>query len=235
MELLKVDINNAGYSKGEAVIRDIDFSLREGELVGLIGPNGSGKSTTIKAIMGLLPYLQGEIVFGGPQKHYGYIPEQPIFYDELTVWEHLELAASAYALSRREFQERALELLKRFRLHDVKHQLPVGFSKGMQQKVMLIIAFLIDPDVFIVDEPFVGLDPRATKDFLQLLETARRQGAGVLMSTHVLDTAEKICSSFVLMANGKLVTKGNLEEIREQSKLPGASLLDCFSLLLGDD
>ncbi len=235
MELLKVNIKQAGYSKTQAVIRDINFSLNQGELVGLIGPNGSGKSTTIKALLGLLPYVEGEVIFGGEQKSYAYIPEQPVFYDELTLWEHLELAASAYKLPKQDFAARATELLTLFRLTDVKHQLPLGFSKGMQQKVMLILGFLINPDVYIVDEPFIGLDPRATKDLLVLLDVAREQGAGVLMSTHVLDTAEKICDSFVLNANGNLVTQGSLDEIRETCGLPGASLFDCFDRLLGDD
>ncbi len=235
MELLKVNIKRAGYSKKEVVIRDINFSVSQGELVGLIGPNGSGKSTTIKAILGLLYDVQGEIIFSSQQKSYAYIPEHPVFYEELTLWEHLELATSAYAMPSRKFEERATELLKLFRLQEVKHKLPESFSKGMQQKVMLIIGFLINPDVFIVDEPFIGLDPRATKDFLTLLDLARKQGAGVLMTTHILDTAEKICSSFVLIANGKLVTQGNLENIREECRLPGASLFDCFDQLLGDD
>ena len=235
MELLEVDIKRAGYSKRKPVIEAVNFSISKGDLVGLIGPNGAGKSTTIKAILGLLPDVEGEIRFGGEHKNYAYIPEQPVFYDELTLWEHLELAAAAYELPKTQFEARAEELLKLFRLQHVKHHLPVSFSKGMQQKVMLILGFLIQPDVFIVDEPFVGLDPRATKDFLALLDMARKQGSGVLMSTHVLDTAEKICNSFVLIASGKSVAKGSLAQIRAQSGLPQASLFDCFDQLLGDE
>lgn len=235
MDLLEVSIKQAGYIKNEVIIRNINFSLKQGELLGLIGPNGSGKSTIIKAIVGFLPDFHGVVLFNGKQKRYAYIPEQPVFYEELTLMEHLELAASAYSLTGRQFEEKAEELLRIFKLQDVKHQLPVNFSKGMQQKTMLIIGFLINPDVFIVDEPFIGLDPRATKNFLALLDIAIKQGAGVLMSTHVLDTAEKICSSFVLISDGNLVCKGNLEEIREACNLPNASLIDCFDYLLGDE
>jgi len=233
MELLKVDIRHAGYSKNNSVIGDISFSLCQGDLVGLIGPNGAGKSTAIKAILQLLPYMEGEILFCGERRKYAYITEQPVFYEELSLWEHLELAAAAYALPGDKFVQKAEELLTLFHLQKVKHNLPVSFSKGMQQKVMLILGFLIDPDVFIVDEPFVGLDPRATKDFLALLDLARKQGAGVLMSTHVLDTAERICNSFVLLADGKSVSQGSLEQIRLECGLPGASLFDCFDHLLG--
>jgi ABC-2 type transport system ATP-binding protein len=102
----------------------------------------------------------------------------------------------------------------------------------MQQKVMLIIGFLIQADIYIVDEPFIGLDPRAIRDFLNLLDAERKRGAGVLMSTHALDTAEKICDSFVLLADGKLVAQGNLAQIREVCRLPGASLFDCFNKIL---
>ncbi|MDD4001140.1 MAG: ABC transporter ATP-binding protein [Bacilli bacterium] len=235
MDLLEVSIKQAGYIKNEVTIRNINFSLKHGELLGLIGPNGSGKSTIIKAIVGLLPDIHGEIIFNGKQKRYAYIPEQPVFYEELTLMEHLELAAAAYSLTGRQFEEKTEELLRIFKLQDVKNQLPVNFSKGMQQKTMLIIGFLINPDVFIVDEPFIGLDPRATKNFLALLDIAIKQGSGVLMSTHVLDTAEKICSSFVLISDGNLVCKGNLEEIRKTCNLPHASLIDCFDYLLGDD
>ncbi|MNS94427.1 ABC-type transporter ATP-binding protein EcsA [compost metagenome] len=96
---------------------------------------------------------------------------------------------------------------------------------------MLMIGFLIRPDVYIVDEPFIGLDPRATKDFLGLLEEERRRGAGVLMSTHVLDTAERICDDFILISNGQVAASGTLEDIRKASGLPEASLFDCFDKL----
>lgn len=232
MELLKVDINHAGYSDNKDVIKNVVLSLKSGELVGLIGPNGAGKSTTIKAIMGLLPVMDGKVEFAGESKNYTYIPEQPVLYEGLTLWEHLELAASAYEIERKVFVPRAEELLKLFRLAEVKHHLPGTFSKGMQQKVMLVVGFLLDPSVFVVDEPFMGLDPRGTKDFLAYLNQARAEGAGVLMCTHILDTAERICSSFVLMNAGTVVARGDLKEIREQCQLTNGSLLDCFDKLL---
>lgn len=232
MELLNVNIRQAGYSGNVDAIKNVALTVKPGELVGLIGPNGAGKSTTLKAIMGLLPVLDGNVEFAGGNKNYAYIPEQPVLYDGLTLWEHLEFAAAAYKMDRQEFLTKAEDLLRLFRLTEAKHHLPATFSKGMQQKTMLILGFLLNPSVFVVDEPFVGLDPKATKDFLALLSQARAQGAGVLMSTHVLDTAEKICSSFVLIDGGTVVTHGNLAEIREQSHLPAGSLFECFDKLL---
>jgi len=210
----------------------VALSVKTGELVGLIGPNGAGKSTTIKAIMGLLSVMDGKVEFAGESKNYAYIPEQPVLYEGLTLWEHLELAAAAYKIERRVFVPRAEELLRLFHLTDVKHHLPGTFSKGMQQKVMLILGFLLEPSVYVVDEPFMGLDYRGTKDFLAHLNQARAKGAGILMCTHILDTAERICSSFVLMDAGSVVARGTLMEIRQQCQLPEGSLSDCFDKLL---
>jgi len=233
MELLNVDINHAGYSGNNTdIIKNVSLSVKSGELVGLIGPNGAGKSTTIKAIMGLLPVMDGKVEFLGESKHYAYIPEQPVLYEGLTLWEHLELAAAAYEIERKVFVPRADDLLKLFRLTEVKHHLPGTFSKGMQQKVMLILGFLLEPSVYVVDEPFMGLDPRGTKDFLAHLNQARAKGAGVLMVTHILDTAERICSSFILMNAGTIIARGTLMDIREQCQLREGSLRECFDKLL---
>ncbi|WNR45449.1 ABC transporter ATP-binding protein [Paenibacillus roseipurpureus] len=232
LAVLNVHIEEAGYDEVPDMIKGIHFTVKQGELIGLLGPNGAGKSTTIKSILGLLKHFKGNIAFKGESKSYAYIPEHPILYDELTLWEHMEFAASVYELDRAVFLERADDLLTRFRLVDEKHQLPGKFSKGMQQKIMLILGFLHKPDIYIVDEPFIGLDPKAIKDFLGMLEEERKRGAGILMSTHVLDTAERICSSFVLLSGGRLVANGNLQDIQEQCGMPDATLFDCFHSLL---
>jgi ABC-2 type transport system ATP-binding protein len=232
MEILKVKIETAGYRGKPKAIQDIRFSVKQGEMVGIIGSNGAGKSTTIKGILGLLPELFGEIEFLGANKTYAYIPEQPVLYDGMTLWEHLELAASVNQMPRETFITRGEELLARFHLSKVKHHFPTTFSKGMQQKLMLIIGFLIQPDLYIVDEPFIGLDPRATKELITLLNEARAQGAGVLMSTHVLDMAERLCNAFILLANGSLIAYGNLQEIKEQCHLTEGGLYECFDSLM---
>jgi len=230
--VLRASIDEAGYEEGKQAIKDIKIEVKSGELVGLIGPNGAGKSTTIKSILGLMTHMKGEIVLNGRNKRYAYVPEQPIYYEYFTLWEHLQLAASAFDIGQSDFEQRAKTLLERFRLTKERDHYPTSFSKGMQQKLMLIIAFLLEPDIYIVDEPFVGLDPRATGDFLSLLEDARKSGAGVLMSTHVLDTAERLCSSFVLVNSGTVVAKGSLADIRSQAACPdGATLFECFHAL----
>lgn len=232
MSVLTVDIKKAGYDEHSSVIRDVSFTIGAGELVGLIGPNGAGKSTTVKSVLGLLKYVDGSVSLGGENGRYAYVPEQPVLYEYLTLWEHLQLAAAAYGLDERTFVDRAEKLLWQFRLSDDRHRLPTGFSKGMQQKMMLIIGFILQPDIYVVDEPFVGLDPRATRDFLQLLELERERGAGVLMSTHVLDTAERICSRLILFDAGSIVAQGTLDEVRSQAGCAAdAPLFDCFYAL----
>ncbi|WP_340021131.1 ABC transporter ATP-binding protein [Paenibacillus sp. FSL K6-1096] len=229
--VLDVDIEEAGYEAGDVRIAEISFQVRRGELLGLIGPNGAGKSTTIKTLLGLLKHAKAQVKLGGGNQSYAYVPEQPVFYEDLTLWEHLDLAAAAYGLSYETFQSTAEKLLLQFGMAGVRDDLPAGFSKGMKQKMMLMLGFLVQPDVYIVDEPFIGLDPRATKDFLRLLEAERERGAGVLMSTHVLDTAEKICDSFVLISGGRIAAEGTLEAIRKEAGLPEGSLFDCFDEL----
>ena len=229
--LLDVAIRKAGYEPGKAAIENVSLQVRPGRLTGLIGPNGAGKSTTLKAILGLLPYAEAEVRFRGGSERYAYIPEHPVYFDTLTLWEHLGLAAAVYGMEEHSFEQGAGLLLEKFRMTKVKDHLPDGFSKGMRQKMMLMVGFLGRPDVYIVDEPFIGRDPRATKDFLGLLEEERRRGAGVLMSTHVLDTAERICDDFILVSDGRTKAGGTLDDIRAAASLPGASLFDCFDAL----
>lgn len=229
--LLEVAIQEAGYEPGISKLHNINLSVKRGKLTGLIGPNGAGKSTAIKGILGLLPFADAKVTYGGSSDRYAYVPEQPLFYDRLTLWEHLSLAAAVYGMDESEFEAEGSMLLEKFRMTEVRDHLPESFSKGMRQKMMLMLGFLVRPDVYIVDEPFIGLDPRATKDFLSLLEEERQRGAGVLMSTHVLDTAEKICDDFILISAGEVVAKGTLDDIREVASLPEASLFDCFDVL----
>ncbi|WLD94693.1 ABC transporter ATP-binding protein [Alkalihalobacillus sp. AL-G] len=232
MELLKVNIQKAGYDK-KGILSDVAFSIHKGELVGLIGDNGAGKSTTIKSILGFLKSVEGSIEFV-ETGHYAYVPEHPSFYDELTLWEHIDLAASVMEIDESVLKKRSEELLKTFKLKHVIHEIPNTFSKGMQQKVMLILAFLIQPYLFIVDEPFIGLDPNAMKDFIHKIQVEKQRGAGILMSTHVLDTAEKHCDRFLLMKGGTIVAQGTLQDLQSLSGLKGGTLFDCYNALSED-
>lgn len=236
-EVLKISGLTGGYHPKKPVLHDVNFSVNKAEIVGLIGLNGAGKSTTIKHILGLLQPHKGKVTVAGKsfqddlneyRRSYAYIPEMPILYDELTLWEHLELTALAYGLDEQLFQERADRLLKEFRMQKMKKWYPSHFSKGMRQKVMIMSAFLIEPPAYIVDEPIVGLDPIGIQSFLTFLEDMKKRGAAVLMSTHILATAERHCDRFVILHEGRVVLEGTLNEMRDELKMPNATLDDIY-------
>lgn len=230
--LLDAVIEEAGYGLDEVVLSDVTIRMASGELVGLIGPNGAGKSTAIKTLLGQMSHVVGEVQFAKGRLDAGYVPEHPVWYEELTLWEHLELAAAVYELKEEQWQAKAAQLLERFRMSAVRHQLPGSFSKGMQQKMMLIQCFMHSPELYIVDEPFIGLDPKAMKDLLDVLQEERERGAAVLLCTHVLDTAERLCDRFILLSDGTVRAEGTLPDIRRQCGLPGGTLFECFHSLI---
>src|SRR5699024_1233426 len=160
------------------------------------------------------------------RKQMAYITEQPILYDELTLYEHLKLTTRAYGLSEVLLEERLPKLLKEFRIERQVHWLRVNFSKGMRQKVMIMCAFLIEPELYIVDEPFVGSDPLSIQSYLELMEEMKDSGSGILMSTHILATAEKYCDRFIIIHEGRIRATGTIEELREEFDMSGASLDD---------
>lgn len=222
------------------VVKDVSFTVESGQLVGLIGLNGAGKSTTIKEIIGLLTPYQGEILIDGKslvqdaenyRKKIGFIPETPSLYEELTLKEHLEVVALAYDLTWNQAWSRVQGLLTIFRLDEKLDWFPVHFSKGMKQKVMIICAFMVEPSLLIVDEPFLGLDPVAISDLVNLLEEEKAKGTSILMSTHVLDSAEKMCDSFVILHQGQVRATGNLEELQHAFNMKGASLNEIYLAL----
>ena len=160
-----------------------------------------------------------------------YIPELPVLYDELTLQETLTLTMMAYGLDVEKTWIRAHELLKTFRLDNKLNWFPANFSKGMRQKVMIVNAFMTNAKVFIIDEPFLGLDPVAVHDLLQLIEEARGRGAAVLMSTHVLANAEKYCDRFILLNQGEVKVSGTLDQLRAAFPDVGGSLDDIYLAL----
>ncbi|MGG3572690.1 ABC transporter ATP-binding protein [Bacillus gobiensis] len=227
-DILQVHIDAVGYERNNlSVINNIHFTVAEGEFVGLIGPNGAGKSTTIKTILGINKFHESSIAFK-QNARYAYVPEQPSFYDELTLWEHLDIIAALFGIKDDEFEKKAMDLIHMFSLEKAVHGFPKEFSKGMQQKLMLIQAFLIEPDLYIIDEPFIGLDPISYRMLLEKLREEQKRGAGILMCTHVLDTAEKVCDRFLFLSKGTMIVEGTLAELNEKAGLKDASLMDCF-------
>lgn len=240
---MTLEIENlvGGYSR-VPVLKDISFTVKAGELVGLIGLNGAGKSTTIKHIIGLLRPQKGKITLEGVtlksdpktyKQKMAYIPETPILYEELTLREHIELTIMAYGLEAKSAWRRAQKLLELFRLENKLDWFPANFSKGMKQKVMIVCAFITEAKLYIIDEPFLGLDPLATQDLLDLIDQKKQAGAAVLMSTHVLSTAQEYCDRFVMIDQGQVTAKGDLASLRTQFGDETASLATIYLKLTG--
>lgn len=243
---MKIEVNHlsGGYSK-VPVLHDLNFDINGGEIVGLIGLNGAGKSTTIKHLVGLLRPLEGEILIDGHsletegekyRQDLSYIPELPVLYEALTLREHLELVAMSHDLPFEEALEKAEPLLKKFRLWERLDWLPIHFSKGMKQKVMIICAMMLDSSFFVVDEPFVGLDPLGIADFTDELLQKKANGAGILVSTHILSEAEKFCDRFIFLQDGRLRMMGTVEELKKGLHMEDKSLDDVYlALARGND
>ncbi|MCK8624243.1 ABC transporter ATP-binding protein [Apilactobacillus xinyiensis] len=240
---LKVSNLVGGYSQ-VPVLKKVSFDIKDGELVGLIGLNGAGKSTTINHIIGLLHPFSGDININGVsskddiekyKQQIAYIPEAPILYEELTLKEHIEMTMMAYNLDAHEAWNKANNLLKRFRLDNKLDWFPSNFSKGMKQKVMIVCAFITNAKLFIIDEPFLGLDPLAVNDLLDLINKQKQNGSSILMSTHVLDTAEKFCDRFVLIHNGQIRTEGDFKTLKAKYGNDDSSLNDIYLSLAKEE
>jgi ABC-2 type transport system ATP-binding protein len=234
--LLQINNITGGYTK-TPVLKDVSFDVNAGELVGLIGLNGAGKSTTIKHIIGLMEAKKGSVSINnktfqqdptGYRSQFTFIPETPVLYDELTLKEHLDMTAMAYGLEPQTYEARLQPLLKEFRLDRKLKWFPAHFSKGMKQKVMIMCAFLVQPSLYIIDEPFLGLDPLGIQSLLDLMTDMKKQGAGILMSTHILATAERYCDKFVILHNGEVRAQGTLKDLQEEFQMRNATLDEIY-------
>lgn len=236
MAVLQLTNVTGGYTR-KPVIKEVSFSIGEGELVGLIGLNGAGKSTTIKHIIGTLLPDAGEVALQGVtlqqdmekyRSSFSYIPETPVLYDELTLEEHLALTGMAYGLDEATVKTRSEKLLKEFRMERRLKWFPSHFSKGMRQKVMIMCAFLVEPALYIIDEPFVGLDPLGIQSLLDQMDAKKQEGASILMSTHILSTAERYCDRIILLHEGRVRAQGTMADLRKAFAMPDAMLDDLY-------
>ena len=207
---------------------NISLMIQDGEIAVLAGPNGAGKSTAIKCIAGLLRF-EGEIEIDGfnnksleAKRILGYVPEIPAPFELLTVWEHMEFIARAYKLEN--WEPRAEELITRMELADKRKRLGKELSKGMQQKISICCALLIEPKVVLFDEPFVGLDPHAIKELKTMLFEMKEKGTTVIISTHMLDSVEEFWDKVFIMMNGRI----EAERERKAVERSGENLEELF-------
>jgi ABC-2 type transport system ATP-binding protein len=206
-------------------VRQLDLTVPRGELFGFIGPNGAGKTTTIKMIGGILAPTRGRVKIAGldmaerpvEAKHkIGFIPDRPFLYEKLTAMEFMQFTADVYRVDHGRVPHRARELLERFALSDWAEELIESFSHGMKQRLIMCAALLHEPEVIVVDEPMVGLDPVAIRMVKEMFRDLAGRGVTLFMSTHTLAVAEDICDRIGIIHRGRLIAEGSLEDLRRE-------------------
>ncbi|MCS7209456.1 MAG: ABC transporter ATP-binding protein [Fimbriimonadales bacterium] len=222
--------------KGFRAVDGVSFRVEPGEIVGLLGPNGAGKTTTLRCITGILKPDSGRIQIGEydlatqeqqAKRLLAFIPELPNPYELLTVREHMKLVAMCYDTLPL-YEQRADELLQRYELADKANTLAGALSKGMKQKLAVVCALVHDAKVFLCDEPLMGIDPRGQYVFKAELQRLRDEGCAILVSTHQLDTAERLCDRVIIMHKGRLLAEGTLHELQQRAQMEGSTLEEVF-------
>ena len=215
------------YGEKKAV-DDLSLHIAPGEIYGFIGHNGAGKTTTLKAVVGILPFEEGEITINGVsvktdpltcKRQLAYIPDNPDLYDYMTGSKYLDFIADIFGVGAEERQERIRKYADLFELTDDLAQPIAAYSHGMKQKLAIISAWLHQPKLIIMDEPFVGLDPKASHTLKGMMREVCDQGGAIFFSTHVLEVAEKLCDKVAIIKGGRLIRAGTMEEVKGDDSL----------------
>lgn len=233
--MLQVDQLVKQYKKFRAV-DNLSFTISPGEIVGLLGPNGAGKTTALRCIAGILRPSQGSARINGfdvvtdqakAKAGLSFVPEVPSLYELLTVDEHLRFVAMCFGTVD-VYEQKRTELYDRYDLTDKKDMLVATLSKGMRQKLSVACALVHNANVMLFDEPLIGIDPAGAKELKDEIARARDAGASILISTHLLDTAEKMCDRLIVMRRGKKIAEGTVAELKHSMGLEGQSLEEVF-------
>ena len=237
-----VKVVNVTKCYGDIIALDhVNLEVHRGEILGLLGPNGSGKSTLIKIIAGLLKPDFGEVYVCGynplenpveVRKLIGYVPEEITLYDSLSVREFFEFIARVRKIDPKDYKEKLYRFIKAFALYDRLDDLIGSLSRGNKQKVAIIAALLHEPQVLLLDEPIVGLDPVSAKIFKEYLVQLKKEGRAIIFSTHILEIAERMCDRIALIHKGRIVAEGTIDELRKLAKTSG-TLEDIFLQVTG--
>jgi len=223
-------------------VDDISMQAPRGVLHGFLGPNGAGKTTTLRMIAGILRPTDGRVLIGGDDVHkvplaakmrLGFIPDRPFVYDKLTGAEFLRFVAGLYGQEGEAIDRRIAELLEVFELTSWKDELVEAYSHGMRQKLIISSALIHRPEVIVVDEPMVGLDPKAARLLKDIFRQFVGKGGTVLMSTHTLEVAEAMCDRIAIIQHGKIVADGTVADLKRQHQAGDASLEELFLKLTG--
>ena len=227
------------YGDNKKACDDVNIKVSAGDIFGFIGHNGAGKSTTIRAVVGALDFEEGEITIDGHsvkkeplecKKITAYIPDNPDIYEKLTGIQYLNFVADAYGISAEDRMNRIKKYGDLFEITDSLGDLISSYSHGMKQKVAIVGALIHNPKLLVLDEPFVGLDPKAAHTLKEIMKEICENGSAVFFSTHVLDVAEKLCNKIAIIKKGKIIVSGDIDELVKDK-----SLEDVFLEVVGDE
>jgi len=225
-------------------VKGIDLDVRRGEIFGFLGPNGAGKTTTIRMVAGVLRPSSGRVLVGGddlladPERakaRVGYIPDRPYLYEKLSGAEFLRFVAGLWGREGADVEARIDRLLELFQLTAWKDELIESYSHGMRQKILISSALIHQPQLIVVDEPMVGLDPRSAKVLKELFRTFADNGGTVFLSTHTLEVAEALCDRIAIINQGEIIALGGMDELRAQAEAGGAHLEEIFLKVTGGE
>ena len=231
--MLEIKHYSKSYGGGKKAADDVTLTVESGDIYGFIGHNGAGKSTTIRAVVGVLDFTDGEILIDGHsvkddpmacKRITAYIPDNPDLYENLTGIQYLNFIADVFEISAEDREARIKKYGDMFEITDSLGDLISSYSHGMKQKVAIISALIHEPRLLVLDEPFVGLDPKATFTLKEIMHDMCSRGTAIFFSTHVLDVAEKLCNKVAIIKKGRIIASGKMEELTEGHSLEEAFL-----------
>ena len=229
-----LDIKNLTKTYGDKkAVDNLTLHIAPGEICGFIGHNGAGKTTTLKSVAGILQFDEGEITIGGRsvkteplecKRQIAYIPDNPDIYEFMTGIQYLNFIADIFGINEMKRKERIEKYAKLFELTDDLTAAVASYSHGMKQKLAIISAWIHNPKLIIMDEPFVGLDPKAAHLLKEMMKEACSEGCAIFFSTHVLEVAEKLCDKVAVIKGGRLIRSGSMEEVKGDDSLEAVFL-----------
>ncbi len=221
------------YNNEKKAVDNISFTVNNGEIFAFIGHNGAGKTTTLKSIVGILDFEEGDILINGKsikknpiecKMQIAYVPDNPDLYENMKAIDFINFICDMYNIDLETRKKNITKYSKLFELEGHLNEEISSFSHGMKQKVALIAAFAHNPNILIMDEPFVGLDPKAVFDMKEIMKQMCKEGKTILFSTHILEVAEKLCDRVAIIKQGKIVKVGNMNEIKGDKSLESVFL-----------
>lgn len=226
--ILEIKGYSKTYGENKKAADNVTLTVESGDIYGFIGHNGAGKSTTIRAVVGVLDFTEGEICIDGHsvkdepmlcKKITAYIPDNPDLYENLTGIQYLNFIADVFGIGTAERQQRIKDFADRFEITDLLGDLISSYSHGMKQKLAVISALIHEPKLLVLDEPFVGLDPKAAFTLKQIMHEICAKGTAIFFSTHVLDVAEKLCNKIAIIKQGRIIASGTMDELTHGESL----------------